>query len=121
MRTELVKESASTAAGKWKLSAPITELELYGDTRLRYEYRGGRTAPNQPVAPPAPGVAGRDDWLGARPIDVIVFASASAERWLMIGFSAFGWKPAPVIARRTSRLELTATTARFRKTTTESS
>ena len=63
MRTELVKESASTAAGKWKLSAPITEIELYGDTRLRYEYRGGRTAPNQPVAPPAPGVAGRDDWL----------------------------------------------------------
>ena len=63
VRSELVKESASTAAGKWKLSAPITELELYGDTRLRYEYRGGRTAPNQPVAPPAPGVAGRDDWL----------------------------------------------------------
>ena len=50
VRTELVKESASTAAGKWKLSAPITEIELYGDTRLRYEYRGGRTAPNQPVA-----------------------------------------------------------------------
>ena len=63
VRTELVKESTSTAAGKWKLSAPITELELYGDTRLRYEYRGGRTAPNQPVAAPAPGVAGRDDWL----------------------------------------------------------
>jgi hypothetical protein len=42
VRSELVKESASTAAGKWKLSAPITELELYGDLRLRYEYRGGR-------------------------------------------------------------------------------
>jgi len=41
VRTELVKESASTAAGKWKLSTPITELELYGDVRLRYEYRGG--------------------------------------------------------------------------------
>jgi Putative porin len=63
VRSELVKESASTAAGKWKLSAPITELELYGDTRLRYEYRGGRTISNGPVAPPAPGVAGRDDWL----------------------------------------------------------
>ena len=44
VRTELVKESASTAAGKWKLSTPITELELYGDVRLRYEYRGGRTS-----------------------------------------------------------------------------
>jgi len=64
LRTELVKESASTAAWKWKLSAPITELELYGDTRLRYEYRGGRTTSNSPVAAPAPGVAGReDDWL----------------------------------------------------------
>ena len=42
MRTELVKESASTAAGKWKLSTPITEIELYGDVRLRYEYRAGR-------------------------------------------------------------------------------
>ena len=42
VRSELVKESASTAAGKWKLSTPITEIELYGDVRLRYEYRGGR-------------------------------------------------------------------------------
>lgn len=28
---------------KWKLSTPITELELYGDTRVRYEYRSGET------------------------------------------------------------------------------
>jgi Putative porin len=42
VRSELAKESASTSAGKWKLSTPITELELYGDARLRYEYRGGR-------------------------------------------------------------------------------
>src|SRR6476469_1626596 len=42
VRTELVKESTNTAAGKWKLSTPITEIELYGDVRLRYEYRGGR-------------------------------------------------------------------------------
>src|SRR5262245_40943135 len=46
VRAELVKESASTAAGKWKLSTPITELELYADTRLRYEYRGGRLPSN---------------------------------------------------------------------------
>jgi len=46
VRSELVKESASTSAGKWKLSAPITELELYGDVRLRYEYRGGRLPSN---------------------------------------------------------------------------
>ena len=46
VRTELVQESASTAAGKWKLSTPITELELYGDVRLRYESRGGRLPSN---------------------------------------------------------------------------
>jgi Putative porin len=46
VRTELVKESANTAAGKWKLSTPITEIELYGDVRLRYEYRGGRLPAN---------------------------------------------------------------------------
>jgi len=61
VRSELVKESASTAAGKWKLSTPITELELYGDVRLRYQYNGGRTD-NTPVAPPGAGVAGTHDW-----------------------------------------------------------
>ena len=50
VRAELTKQVAETSAGKWKLSAPITELELYGDARLRYEYRGGRTADD--VSPP---------------------------------------------------------------------
>src|SRR5438445_8448010 len=51
VRAELTKETATTSAGKWKLSAPITELELYGDVRMRYEYRGGRTADNTPTTP----------------------------------------------------------------------
>src|SRR5438094_2125383 len=46
VRAELTKETATTSAGKWKLSTPITELELYGDARVRYEYRGGETAGN---------------------------------------------------------------------------
>jgi Putative porin len=29
-------------AMKWKLAPALTELELYGDARIRYEYRGGR-------------------------------------------------------------------------------
>jgi len=62
VRADLTKEAAATSAGKWKLSVPLTELELYGDARLRYEYRGGRTANNTPVAPPGPGVAGIHDW-----------------------------------------------------------
>jgi hypothetical protein len=44
VRAELTKEYASTSAGKMKLSTPITELELYGDARLRYEVRSGQTA-----------------------------------------------------------------------------
>ena len=27
---------------KWKLSSSISEMELYGDIRLRYQYNGGR-------------------------------------------------------------------------------
>ncbi|MDQ2824013.1 MAG: putative porin [Verrucomicrobiota bacterium] len=41
VRAELTKEVSATSAGKWKLSTPITELELYGDIRLRYEIRNG--------------------------------------------------------------------------------
>lgn len=51
-----------TAADKWKLSTPITEIELFGDIRLRYAYQGGQTDDNSPLARPANGVAGHDDW-----------------------------------------------------------
>jgi Putative porin len=53
VRADLTKQTAETSAGKWKLSQPITELELYGDVRARYEYRGGETAGN---------VAQPNDW-----------------------------------------------------------
>lgn len=43
VRSELVKDVATTSAGKWKISAPITEVELYGDMRVRYEARQGET------------------------------------------------------------------------------
>src|ERR1041384_1703833 len=42
VRTELNKSATETSAGKWKLSTPITELELYGDARFRYEIREGQ-------------------------------------------------------------------------------
>ncbi len=50
-----------SAADKWKLSTSITEMELYGDIRLRYQYNGGRTD-DTPVATPGAGVAGTHDW-----------------------------------------------------------
>ena len=62
VRAELTKEVATTSAGKWKLSTPITEIELYGDARMRYEYRAGRTDGDGRVAAPGPGVAGLRDW-----------------------------------------------------------
>src|SRR5207244_9173498 len=37
------KDAAATSAGKLKLSTPITEVELYGDMRVRYEARQGET------------------------------------------------------------------------------
>jgi len=36
---------------KWKLFPAITELELFGDIRLRYEYRGGRLPGDDPLHP----------------------------------------------------------------------
>jgi putative porin len=50
-----------SSADKWKLSTSITEMELYGDIRLRYQYNGGETD-NTPVATPGAGVAGTHDW-----------------------------------------------------------
>lgn len=45
VRAELTKQSSETSAGKLKLSTPITELELYGDVRARYEVRTAETGP----------------------------------------------------------------------------
>jgi putative porin len=58
---EKVVPVEKSAFEKWKLSTSITELELYGDVRLRYQYNGGRTD-NTPVAAPGVGVAGTHDW-----------------------------------------------------------
>ena len=52
VRADLIKENASTAAGKLKLSTPVTELELYGDARLRYEVRSGKTGSPDTINPP---------------------------------------------------------------------
>src|SRR3954465_9283199 len=51
VRGELTREVATTSAGKWKLSAPINEIELYGDMRVRYEQRQGTTPDMMPGTP----------------------------------------------------------------------
>ena len=58
---EKVVPVEKSAADKWKLSTSITEMELYGDIRLRYQYNGGETD-STPVAAPGAGVAGTHDW-----------------------------------------------------------
>jgi len=45
---KLVPDSGGS---KWKLFPAITELELFGDLRLRYDYRGGRLPSNDPDHP----------------------------------------------------------------------
>ncbi|HEX4629525.1 MAG TPA: putative porin [Chthoniobacterales bacterium] len=57
VRGELTREAATTAAGKWKMSTPINEIELYGDIRARYEQRWGSTPGTEPGSP------GPDDTL----------------------------------------------------------
>jgi hypothetical protein len=51
VRGELLKDVASTSGGKWKLSAPITEIELYGDMRMRYEVRTGQAGLPDRITP----------------------------------------------------------------------
>ena len=62
VRAELTKQVSETSGGKLKLSTPINEIELYGDARMRYEYRGGRTRDDNPLAAPGAGVAAHNDW-----------------------------------------------------------
>ncbi|HEU0210209.1 MAG TPA: putative porin [Candidatus Udaeobacter sp.] len=38
-------------ASKWKLFPALTELELFGDLRLRYDYRGGQLPSDDPSHP----------------------------------------------------------------------
>ena len=44
LRAELSKDFAATPAGKLNLSAPMTELKISGDVRVRYEGRSGEVA-----------------------------------------------------------------------------
>ncbi len=50
-KTYIEKLVPDLGGSKWKLSPAITELELFGDARLRYEYRGGRLPGDDPSHP----------------------------------------------------------------------
>lgn len=52
VRASLAKEYADTSAGKIKISNSVTELKLYGDLRLRYQYdnRDLQVGPDNTVA-----------------------------------------------------------------------
>src|SRR6478672_1185162 len=52
VRGELTQEATTTAAGKLKISAPITELEIYGDARVRYEVRTAQSGLPDQITPP---------------------------------------------------------------------
>jgi len=53
IRGELAKEFSAAPAGKLKISQPLTELEIFGDGRVRYEIRNGNSgAPSTLVTNP---------------------------------------------------------------------
>lgn len=55
VRVDLAKTNpppTTSSASKLKLSTPLTELELYGDARVRYEVRNGETGNNDPINGP---------------------------------------------------------------------
>ncbi|MEP6822390.1 MAG: putative porin, partial [Chthoniobacterales bacterium] len=53
LRGELAKDYSATPAGKLKMSQPLTELEIFGDARVRYEVRNGNSgAPSTLVTNP---------------------------------------------------------------------
>ncbi len=53
IRGELSRDFAATPAGKLKMSQPLTELEIFGDARVRYEVRNGNSgAPSRLVTNP---------------------------------------------------------------------
>ena len=89
----------SRAADKWKLSTSITEMELYGDIRLRYQYNGGETESTGRWQPPARASQGHTIGRSAS-ASVIVFAWAFVERLWMIGSSVFGWRRATMPAQQ---------------------
>jgi Putative porin len=59
---EKVVPAEKSSADKWKLSTSISELELFGDVRLRYQYNGGETKDRGPVGPPGANFVGTNDW-----------------------------------------------------------
>ncbi len=52
IRGELTKDFSATPAGKMKLSTPLTELEIYGDARVRYEVRTAEAGLPDRITPP---------------------------------------------------------------------
>lgn len=52
VRGELTNDYSQQAAGKLKMSTPITELEIYGDARVRYEVRTGESGTPDFITPP---------------------------------------------------------------------
>lgn len=59
IRADLVHENAATDAGKIRLSSSITELKIYGDVRLRYQYDNRKT-----TIQPAPGTTSSSLFAG---------------------------------------------------------
>ena len=50
VKAEADKTAAASGASKWKINSGIKSIELFGDARFRYEYRGAETSQNDSAA-----------------------------------------------------------------------
>jgi hypothetical protein len=105
LRSDLAKQESAavtpvtSSATKLKLSTPLTEIELYGDARVRYEVRNGETAAPDSINRPATPTSG----IGR----VTASASVSRARSWMTGFSACAWRQTVTRAPPISPLAMT--------------
>ena len=67
VRSGIAKENAKSAAAKIKLSDSITELRLWGELRLRYQYDQTDAQVPRPSVVSAAGASPNDALLGALP------------------------------------------------------
>ena len=110
VRSELAKnaekEAPENLASKIKLSKWVTELELYGDSRVRYEIRSGETNVPNTLAPPG------DTYQRNR--EQYRLPMACGEHWSMTGSSTSAWRLPATRDRPTSLLGMTPCKVRDR-------
>ncbi len=90
------------SSDRLKLSTPITELEIFGDIRLRYEYRAAQTDETSDTSGADRLREPPDVTIGSSAKEnAIAFDSDCEARCWTIGSLESGWRPARIHGRQT--------------------